>query len=193
MCGVVLGSFSGRFGSILGYFSARFSDRFLRYVFGHLLMDLGVHFGAILAPKTSPVSTPTRKGRPSILNNSPMKIHLFDSVGAAGGSRERPLKRNTFYNEIRTPKCLQNDTEMDPKRIQNGIQKRCRNCFRKLCEIIPKNAPKWYPKWCPWGSKIMPRRSRGHPPGTGTSPGSPLEPPGPHFGSPGGARDTILL
>ena len=63
-----------------------------------------------------------------------MKIHLFDSVGAAGGSRERPLKRNTFYNEIRTPKCLQNDTEMDPKRVwdpSDGSHRVTRESFTK--------------------------------------------------------------
>ena len=156
-------------------------------------MDLDVHFGSNLASKTTPGGTPTRKGGPSILNNPPSIFNGFGPVAVAEGSRGCPLKRKTFYNEIRTPKCLQNDSEMDSKRVQNGIKKRCRNCFRKLCEIIPTNAPNWYPKWCPWGSKIMPRRSRGHPPGTGTSPGAPLEPPGRHFGSTGGARDTILL
>ena len=134
-----------------------------------------------------------RKGRPSILHNSPTKIQLFDLVVVAGGSRGRPLKRNTCYSEFWTPKCLQSDLRMVPKKGQNCIQNRCQNCSKKVQENIPRIAPKWDPKWCPGGAKIDPRRSRGHPPGTGTSPGRPLDPPGPHFGSPGAPRDSILM
>ena len=145
----------------------------MRCVFGHLCVDPDVHFGGILASKTTPVSTPTRRGRPSILNNSPMKIKLFDPVGVAGGSRGRPLKRNTFYNEIRTPKCLQNDTEMDPKRGQNGIQKRCRNCsennaklYQNMLQNGNQNGARGGPKSCP-----------GAPEGTPRAPGPPREVP----------------
>ena len=86
-------------------------------------VDSGVHFGSILASKTAPGDTPTRKGRPSILDNSPMKIKLFDPVAVAQGSRGRPLKRNTFDDEVWASKCPQNDPKMNPKRVQNCIKK----------------------------------------------------------------------
>ena len=54
-------------------------------------------------------------------------------------------------------------------------------------------APKWSPKWCPGGSEIEPRRTQGHPLGTGNCPGPPLDLPGPHFGSSGALRDIIFL
>ena len=138
--------FGVHFVIILGHFWQQFSYRFSRYVFNHFFLDLDVHFGSNLASKTTPGGTPTRKGGPSILNNPPCVFNGFGPVAVAEGSRRRPLKRKTFYNEIRSPKCLQNDSEMDSKTVQNGIKKRCRNCFKKLCEIIPKNTPKWYPK-----------------------------------------------
>ena len=98
----------------------------------YLFVDSEVHLGSILASKTAPRGTPTRKGRPSILNNPPMKIKLFDSVGVARDSRGRPLKRNTFHTAISTPKCLQNGSKMAPKQLQKNIKKRCRNCLRKV-------------------------------------------------------------
>ena len=111
---------------MLGNFWDRNSDRFSRCVFNYFLIDFDVHFGSIFASKTAPASTPTRKGRPSILNNSPMKIQLFDSVVVAGGSTGRALKRNTFQDEILPPKCLQIDSKMAPQKLQNGIKKRSR-------------------------------------------------------------------
>ena len=68
-------------------------------------MDLDVHFGSILASKTTPGRALKRKGRPSILNDSPMKIKLFDPVAVAGGSLGRPLKPNIIYQEIWASKC----------------------------------------------------------------------------------------
>ena len=134
------------FGLVLGHFWEQISDRFSRSVFNYFFMDLDLHSGSILASKTTPGGTPTRKGGPSILNNPPMKNKLFDTVAVPGGSRECPLKRNAFCKEFWAPKCLQNDLEMDPKRVQNAIKQRCRNCSKQLCQIIPTNAPKWYPK-----------------------------------------------
>ena len=121
--GTILDPFWAHFRSILAHFWDRISDRFSRCVFKHFLIDLDVHLGSILASKTTPGGTPTRKGRPSILNNPPMKIKLFDPVGVAGGSRGRHLKPNTFYEGIRRPKCLQNDPKMVPKTAQNSIKK----------------------------------------------------------------------
>ena len=85
-------------------------------------VDSEIYFDFILALKTAPMDTPTRKGRPSILNNPPMKIKLFDPVGVAGDSRGRPLKRITFHTAISTPKCVQNDPKMTPRKLQNRIK-----------------------------------------------------------------------
>ena len=121
--GTTLGPFWAHFGSILASFWGRISDRFSRCVFKHFCVDLDVHFGSMLASKITPGGTPARKGRPSILNNPPMKIKLFDSLGVARDSRGRPLKRNTFHTAISTPKCLQNGSKMAPKQLQNSIKK----------------------------------------------------------------------
>ena len=66
-----------------------------------------VHLGAKVAPKITPRGTPKPKGGPSILNNPPSVFTCFGRVAVAGVSRERTLKRETFYYEIQVPKCLQ--------------------------------------------------------------------------------------
>ena len=108
-------------------------------------MDLDAHFGSNLASKTTPRGTPTRKGGPLILNNPSSIFNGFGPVAVAEGSRGCALKRKTFYNEIQTPKCLQNDSEMDSKRDQNGFKKLCKNCMQKYTKkcfkIVPKRSP----------------------------------------------------
>ena len=51
----------------------------------------------IWPPKTTPRGTPKQKGGPSILNNPPNIFTDFGRVAVAGVSRERTLKRETFY------------------------------------------------------------------------------------------------
>ena len=119
----ILAPFWAPFGSLLGHFWDRISDRFSRFVFYHIYHDLEVHFGSMFVLKTAPGHTPTRKGRPSILNNSPIQIKLFDPVVMAGGSRGRHLKPNTFMKKF----WDQNVSKMTPKMVsetaQNSIKK----------------------------------------------------------------------
>ena len=110
--GSILARFEIHFGTLLGsFFGLIFEVRFWLLCF----IDFDVHFGSMLASKTTPGRALTRKGRPSILNDSPMKIKLFDPVAVAGGSRGRPLKPNTFYKGIWASKCLENNPKIIPK------------------------------------------------------------------------------
>ena len=81
---------------------------------------------------------------------------------------------------------------MTQKWTPKGTKTASKNYAKIACKNIPKNVSKSYPKGHPWGSKIEPRRSQAHPTGTGTSPGAPGDPPGPHFGSPGPPLDPIF-
>ena len=71
------------FGTPLGDFSRfqfflKFRTRFVN--------DFGTLLGAKMAPKINLGGAWAQKGRPSILNNPPMKIQFF----ASGGAREDP-------------------------------------------------------------------------------------------------------
>ena len=61
-----------------------------------LFVDFDLNFGSILASETTPGRSQTRKARHSILNDSTMKIQLFDPVVVAGGSHIR--SRNVLEN-----------------------------------------------------------------------------------------------
>ena len=123
-----LQKFWGKFGSILGNCLGRISNRFSRCVFKYFFSDFDVRVGSILTSKTASVSTPTRKGRPSIFSNHLIKILFFDTVVAAGVSTGRAPKRNNFHYEIWAPTCLQTDPN-GIQNLQNGTIKCCRKWF----------------------------------------------------------------
>ena len=73
-----------------------FIDIWNAFLFTSISLD--VHFESILCSKSGPGDTLTRKGRPSMLDNSHVKMQLFDPVVVAGGSTWHPLEHIPFYN-----------------------------------------------------------------------------------------------
>ena len=134
---------------------------------------MDVKFGSLLASKTTPGRALTRKGRPSILNDSTMKIKFFDPVAVAGGSRGRPLKPNSFYKGIGASKCLQNNPKWSPKASKTAsknyaeiVSKKCAETCLQMLQNCTQNGAPGGPKSCP-----------GAPEGTPRAPGRPWELP----------------
>ena len=92
-----------------------------------------------------------RKGRPSILNNSPMKIMLFHPPDLPGSSRGRPLKRNNFLYEFWMAK--------GPKMTPKSTPKSLKMTLRIHAEIVSKRGPKKHQKLSQNDSQNGPQNS----------------------------------
>ena len=86
ICWSLLGNFWVNFCVLFSYFFPLvFALRFYRF-----WEPFWLHFCIILASETHPGGTRTGKGRPSILNNTPMKIMVFRFWGCPGAPKTAP-------------------------------------------------------------------------------------------------------
>ena len=167
-------------GSILRHFWGRNFDRFSRCVCAYFFTDFDLHFGSILGTRTAPGATPTRKGRPLILNNPPMKIKLFDPVMVAGGSHVRSGDALENVTLFISKFCHQNVCKTTPKWLPKGTKTASKNDP----EIASKKYCKTYQKLLQNGTQngargvrnrapALPRAPPGHRDLPKTSPGPP--------------------
>ena len=95
-------------------------------IFSWIFYALGLYFGSILAPKIDPGGARARKGRPSILNNPPMKIMVFRLWGCPGAPKIVPgsaSKIQCIFYWFLPPKCSKNEPKMRSKMSQKVIKK----------------------------------------------------------------------
>ena len=141
-------------------------------------IDFGTRFGSIFAPKIDFGGPWAQKGRPSILNNAPMKIQLFDLGGCPGTPKIHP--RSAF--KIQCDFLL----ILAPKMAPLGLSFSTIFWTRGAIDIDPGDvfagcSPQPRPKWPKASHKTSPGTPQG-------APRAPQRPPGTPLGMPQGIK-----
>ena len=105
-----------------------------------------------------------------------MKIKLFDPGGSHVRSGDAPENLTPFVSKFCHQNVCKTTQNWHPKATKTASKNDPEIALKKYyktCQQILQNGTQ---NGARGGSEIEPRRSRGHPAGTGTSPGPPLDP-----------------
>ena len=100
-------------------------------IFYYVFHDSELHFGSILAPKIDVGRPQERKGRPSILNNTPRIFNGFGLGRCPGGAKIHIKTAPEHRCDCCLVPCFKNDRQMQPKGHQFGDKTASTNLVKK--------------------------------------------------------------